>query len=78
MDIQIAAQKTVELLPEAIKAERNEHGDTAHHAKWMLVEISEGRVTGEKAHRWLGWAQAAVCFCCHGTLEEMKTINHEA
>ena len=34
--------------------------DSFEHVKWMLQGIADGYITGEKAHRWLGWAQAVI------------------
>jgi hypothetical protein len=41
----------------------------------MLNQMEEQRVVGEKAHRWLGWAQAAMVGAGIGDLELMKKIN---
>lgn len=52
-------------------------GDTAEHARWMLEGISKGYIQHEKAHRWLGYAQAILVMEDSGTLSEMKIINGE-
>jgi hypothetical protein len=44
----------------------------------MLCKVVDGDITGEKAHRWLGWAQCAVVNSGAATLEDMKKINHAA
>lgn len=44
----------------------------------MLTSIETGAVAGEKAHLWLGWAQAVICCRGGATLEEMKAVNHAA
>jgi hypothetical protein len=49
--------------------------DTTHLLD-MITAIEEGKVTGEKAHRWLGWIQGVVCCRGGATLEEMKEINN--
>ena len=49
--------------------------DTTHLLD-MIAAIEDGKVTGEKAHRWLGWIQGVVCCRGGATLEEMKEINH--
>ncbi len=81
MDIKIAARETASLIisgpnkpywpdaPESI---------TWPHVLGMLANIADGEITGEKAHRWLGWAQCAIVAAKAGTLEEMKAINHAA
>jgi hypothetical protein len=30
------------------------------HLRWMIEELRSGRVTGEKAHRWLGFVQGVL------------------
>lgn len=45
------------------------------HVEDMLAAIVKGKVTGDKAHRWLGWAQAVVCIGGGATLGELKKIN---
>lgn len=39
---------------------RDPYGETLEHAYWMLEEIKRGEVTGEKGHRWLGYAQGLI------------------
>ncbi|MEE9395289.1 MAG: hypothetical protein V3W41_22585 [Planctomycetota bacterium] len=48
------------------------------HAGWMLTEIGLGNITGEKAHRWLGYAQAIVVNFGYLSLYDCKNINHAA
>lgn len=45
------------------------------HVTWMLERIEAGEIAGEKAHRWLGWAQCSVVAAGAGALDEMKEIN---
>lgn len=45
------------------------------HVEDMLMGIINGTITGDKAHRWLGWAQAIICVGGGATLEELKAIN---
>jgi hypothetical protein len=35
----------------------NEEGKNLPHQHYLLLEVAEGRITGEKAHRWVGYAQ---------------------
>jgi hypothetical protein len=44
----------------------------------MLREISKLRVTGKKAHRWLGYAQAILIEYGVMSLEDAKNINKKA
>jgi len=48
------------------------------HVIGMLESIEKGEIRGEKANRWLGWAQCAVVASGAGTLDEMKVINRSA
>ena len=76
MKLKKAAQGTMNLMTEV------EYGFAdacdKEHIDWMLNQIILGTITGTKAHRWLGWAQAVVCFNEDVTLEELKKINYEA
>ncbi|MDW9531930.1 hypothetical protein RWE87_13570 [Sinorhizobium meliloti] len=35
-------------------------GTHPHHLRWMLQQLYNGNVTGEKAHRWLGFIQGVM------------------
>lgn len=41
------------------------------HMRWMLNEMREGRVTGEKSHRWLGFIQALM------VMNDLVTVKEE-
>lgn len=45
------------------------------HLLHIIREIESGRVSGEKAHRWLGWLQCALVIGGATTLEAMKAAN---
>ena len=45
------------------------------HLKNMLTQLELGTISGEKAHRWIGWIQGCVCVGGGATLEDMKMIN---
>lgn len=45
------------------------------HLMWMLEQIEEEKVTGEKAHRWIGYIQGVLVACEVTTVEEMKALN---
>jgi len=79
MDIKKVAADTLSVMVEPM-AEYNpkcKDGLDKPHVIWMLNGIILGYVTGEKAHRWLGWAQAVVCAYEYTTLEDLKVINSE-
>jgi len=44
------------------------------HLNWMMCEIGTGRVTGSKAHRWLGYVQGALVAKGYMTHDEIKDI----
>lgn len=65
MDIKIAASRTAILVHKAkgIPDSHPEHGKD--HLIEMVNKIIHGEVTGDKAHRWLGYIQGCVksCWC---------------
>ncbi len=65
--------------PEAqVKPEKDNSGKTVGHALWMLDGIISGYAQKEKAHRWLGYAQALLV--CHDavSLDECKIANKQS
>jgi hypothetical protein len=62
------------------RAQRDPEGRTLEHAVWMLLEIYWGKIesNSNKAHRWLGYAQALLVSHQWATLEQMKQANLEA
>jgi hypothetical protein len=53
-------------------------GKSVAHALWIISQVAEGNVTGNKSHRWLGFGQGVLCV--HGvmTLMEAKLINFDS
>ena len=50
--------------------------DSFEHVQWMLKGIIDGYIKGEKAHRWIGWAQAVIHIHQEDMpLETFKEIN---
>lgn len=81
MDVRVAARETVAKSDISFRQSRfrqNSMGQGIDHAGWMLGQIEGGEVTGEKAHRWLGYAQALLVAGDWVTLEAIKDINHAA
>lgn len=77
MNTQTAAVRLLEKLavPALNIARRNPEAKGVPHAVWMLEGIADGYVQYEKAHRWLGYAQALLV--CDGilTVYQAKEIN---
>lgn len=74
MNIIISAKNTAALL-DRCKPIHDPKGLSANHALWMLQGISLGYVQHEKAHRWLGYAQAILVVGKVATMNDMKLIN---
>ncbi len=72
----IKAADKMYLLINRIEFKRFIDPDTSKsHLLDMCNKIATEKITGEKAHRWLGWIQACVCIHCEVSLEELKQIN---
>lgn len=79
MDIRVAAASTRLTVTASDPSNWPPHGPLSQtHVEDMLERIDSGEIAGEKAHRWLGWAQAACVAAGAGTLDDMKEINHDA
>lgn len=50
-------------------------GYTYPHMRWMIAEIREGRVVGDKAHRWLGFIQGVLIREDHFKLNEERDFT---
>lgn len=72
-----AAQGTREVL-ENITAEKDLEGKSLEHAAWMLEEIVSKKIEGEKAHRWLGYAQGLLVLEGKATMADFREINELA
>lgn len=89
MDVVVAAQNTVDTVKkratvpdyfERIIASprRSDRGTGLEHSVWMLQQIATGAVTGEKAHRWLGYAQGVLCEAGFINLQDAKQANYRS
>ena len=76
MDTNKAARLTSEVF--GGRATRDPDGKSIEHAAWMLQGIAMGYVQHEKAHRWLGYAQAIFVAEELLTLNDVKEINKSA
>jgi hypothetical protein len=75
MNVHKAAEQTLLHLGSHDTASQNPDGVGSDHAIWMLRGITLGYIQHEKAHRWLGYAQAIVVATSVLTLAEVKDIN---
>ena len=75
MDPQKAAIRITARIEDNWSYQRDPDGKTVEHAYWMLLGIAGGYIQGEKAHRWLGYAQGILVSEGVVELEEMKRIN---
>lgn len=84
MDVQLAAADTRRLLHAKLRGTtitlhenpaRAEDGLGLGHYAWLLDQVARAEVTGDKAHRWLGWAQCGLAVEKLVTLTELKTVN---
>lgn len=79
MDIRKAAQSMRTFILDRVLIEDAGGDETSiQHLLYMLDKIESGEVSGEKAHRWLGWVQGVVCCRGGATLDEMKAVNFAA
>lgn len=66
------------IVDECWPSELEDGSDSYRHVRWMLDGICFGYITGEKAHRWIGWAQAIITVRqVDVTLATFKEINKE-
>ncbi len=77
MDIKVAATETAKKIS-LLNSYGSKPGLDKKHIQWMLSGIELGYITGEKAHRWLGWAQCAICVFDNIELDDLKKVNFEA
>ena len=54
---------------------KDKEGFGVHHALWMLIGIEGGYVTGNKAQRWLGYAQALLVTNKILTLADVRLLT---
>lgn len=80
MDVAKAAEHTLTLLRKNMTdplpgPAQAEDGQGLKHQLFVLYSVKDGEVVGEKAHRWLGWAQGALSAMDLLSLEECKYAN---
>ncbi len=57
---------------------RDPEGQSQAHAVWMLQMLCTNEIEGNKAHRWLGYAQGILVILGVGTLNQMMEANKRA
>lgn len=73
MKLKLAAEKCKEFIS---ATENNVHnGCTNEHLTFMIDSMVSGAVSGEKAHRWLGYLQGVLVATGAASLEQMKDVN---
>ena len=75
MDVKTAANNMIPLIQTSSLPDVNPQYGKDHLLE-MVEKMNNGEITGEKAHRWLGWIQGCVCVGGGASLQEMKEINH--
>jgi len=78
MDVRKAAYETAKLIKETDLKQFDDTHTAKDHLHMMVGKVGLGEVSGEKAHRWLGWVQACIVMGGGATVHEMKRINKEA
>ena len=61
-----------------IEEKRDLEGKTLEHVAWMLGQIIDQEIQGEKAHRWLGYAQGLMVLEGKATMRDFAEVNKEA
>lgn len=81
MDTKLAARETLKLMVGSgapwPRVEGKEEINPAHIMR-MLEQVESGEIWGEKAHRWVGYAQGVLLCKTDLTLEDVKYVNHNA
>jgi len=77
MDVIKVSQELFPIIVKSAAIPCSDAGKRVHkaHLIFMLNSIIDGDVTGEKAHRWIGYVQGCLVYSDTSTVEEMKDIN---
>lgn len=82
LDVVKAAKITLKYAEMCIEDERHKNFDrtvppelSLNHQLNILEEIKRGRIFADKAHRCLGWVQAALCMYGIGDLITYRALN---
>jgi hypothetical protein len=74
MNIKIAAMNMVKHIDNSDLPDMNQSFGK-NHMYDMVDKIITDEVSGEKAHRWLGYIQGCVCVSGGATLDQLKQVN---
>lgn len=74
MNLKIAVKKLLPMIRNGKWYHATEDYDK-NHILFMCNEIYLGKVTGEQAHRWLGYIQGVLVAVGITTVEQMKQLN---
>jgi len=75
---QLMAQKCLDLVDwESTEFVETKHALSARHIQDILEQVYYGKVTGAKANRFIGWAQAALCAEDFLTLNTAREMNRQ-
>lgn len=75
---QAMAQKCLDLLDwDVFTFNETRTGLNASHIKSILEQVRDGEVTGSKANRFIGWAQACLCTEDFLTLDMARDMNRK-
>lgn len=75
VDVVAVAKATLNQITNGTTPVQDPDGATLGHAVWMLRGIAEGYITEDKAHRWLGYAQALVVIEGDVPLDVLMELN---
>ena len=56
---------------------QDNHGCSKEHIHSILEQVICGDVTGNKAHRFIGWAQAVLCMEGFISLDDTRNMNRQ-
>ena len=76
-DAQRIAQTTLDFVDWTCFSNDKDGCDMFHIIE-ILQQVADGEVTGDKAHRFIGWAQAVLCMENKLPLEWARKLNKRA
>jgi hypothetical protein len=77
MNVKAATEETGKLIEDSLWLSETDPDTGRIHLHDMVEKIMSEEVSGEKAHRWIGWIQACVCMGGGASLKTLKDINRK-